>query len=186
MPVLLLALACLTVACRPNSNSPQESGTRGDNGMNTANEKMIFANGEYQCVLVYPPLMDTDMVALRNELMQALKNKTGVNILLDPYLGRDKKFFSGDPGVCNGVSHFLLIKITLRRVNMAVSDFERVRDTTLALLFADLINAVAEFRHLNAVGQSYKFHFPVPPKYFSMISLYPVFPEKGIAEKFIV
>lgn len=81
-----------------------------------------------------------------------------VAVVFDPYLCGDEQFFAGNTRLFDGVADFLFVKVRLRRVDMAVADFQRVCHAALALLLRHLIHAVAELEHLYPVCKRYIFH----------------------------
>ena len=84
--------------------------------------------------------------------------------MLDPHLGGDKEFFAGYARFFYGVSHLLFVEVGLRRVDMAVADFERVRNAPFALFPRHLIHAVAElgiFTPLESVTYSIMINLPL-------------------------
>ena len=82
--------------------------------------------------------------------------------MFDPNLRRDEQFRAGNARIFNGLSHFLFIKVRLRRVDM-VSDGKRVCHAALTLLSRHLIHAIAELRHPYSVCKSHIFHKSNPP-----------------------
>ena len=78
--------------------------------------------------------------------------------MLHPHFGGEEQLFPGNAALLNGAAHFFLVKVTLSRVDVPIACPEGVADAALALVPGDLIHAVAQHGHLNAIAQCDEFH----------------------------
>ena len=94
-------------------------------------------------------------------------------------LSWSKNFFTGNTRFYYRATHFLFVEITLRRIQMTVSDFQSVENASPAFLFRHLIHSVSELRHFHSVAQSYIFHFLIPQNFFIYINSITLSNSKG-------
>ena len=81
-----------------------------------------------------------------------------VTVVGDPHFRHEENLSAVDAAAAHGVAHALFVMVSLRRVNHAVADAQRIRNATLALGGRNLIDAVTHLRHLDAVVQFDRFH----------------------------
>ena len=72
----------------------------------------------------------------------------------DPYLRRQKELVARNSALLDRAADRFFVVVCLCRVDRAIADRDRVKHAPLALLVADLIDAVAEDGHFDTVCQS--------------------------------
>ena len=75
-----------------------------------------------------------------------------VSVMFHPDLCGKENLFAGNSRFRDCISYFFLVEVTLRRVDVAITDFQSVENATFAVFLVYLINPVSELRHFYAVS----------------------------------
>lgn len=74
--------------------------------------------------------------------------------MLNPYLGADEQFFSGDVEFLDSAAYLFLIEIGLDSIDWVVSHLYGIHDTVLTFVIGDLIKAITQLRNFYLFNSS--------------------------------
>ena len=81
-----------------------------------------------------------------------------IAVIADPYLGGQEQILTVDTGIFDALTDFRFVEVRLCGVDMTISGFDGFTHAARSVLFADLEDAVANLRNLNAIGKFQIFH----------------------------